>query len=571
MCGLGGYYLSSPPTKRVKRILAGIRSALAEAGARRGTDSWGVASIGLEEPTLSVVRGLGSIVPRVTKIPLDARGVMLHTRSRTVGEVSVRNSHPFSIGGILCAHNGVVSNWRDLERDAKANWTVDSQALVHEIAKGGDGEKVDAWGAVTWINESKPEEGTRVCRFKSGSLEIIHGKLVDNVECIVWSSVMPEAVKKALDKVTEFEVTAGQVYLINHEGIAFTDRKLKVGEGNYRSTYQGNYGAYWGSSTEPLTKGPKGEVYLEWDPCECGDPFYMHGRVVTYGGMCQKGSCQCKAFVLDTKSAAEINKQVLEAKGDVLCTCKHPKVAHNDGEQYKYCKLMQCRCSGFSLPKEKVKGEKKSKKDKSAEGERVTPTFLRSCKANKSIYHVSEAGITACHNCTPLLLRQKGSQEGMVVCFDGHVSSFHLEEQTCRLCSPKPTQEILTTDGIECVVDSGSGSSDVVRENRSVAGVGSVLEKLGKQAGEAYRAKHALGDHCGRPACVMNGRCLSGFCPRLAENTHTCYWCEQDYKGEKGPISESDPRENPLQDGLCPSCSDSWQAYFRTEEQPKVD
>jgi len=37
-----------------------------------------------------------------------------HTRSKTTGSNIRANAHPFRYGNIVMAHNGVISNWKDL-------------------------------------------------------------------------------------------------------------------------------------------------------------------------------------------------------------------------------------------------------------------------------------------------------------------------------------------------------------------------------------------------------------------------------------------------------------------------
>ncbi len=53
-----------------------------------------------------------------------------HTRFATKGAICKANQHPFRIGKIVGAHNGVVSNLWELEHDSNQDLDVDSQYLI---------------------------------------------------------------------------------------------------------------------------------------------------------------------------------------------------------------------------------------------------------------------------------------------------------------------------------------------------------------------------------------------------------------------------------------------------------
>jgi hypothetical protein len=79
-----------------------------------------------------------------------------HCRSKTVGEISVKNAHPFDFpeDGIIGVHNGTLHNHRDL--DTYDYNKVDSEVLYGHMAKNGvrdTFENVEGAFACIWWND----------------------------------------------------------------------------------------------------------------------------------------------------------------------------------------------------------------------------------------------------------------------------------------------------------------------------------------------------------------------------------------------------------------------------------
>lgn len=111
-----------------------VRS-LACQNVKRGIDSAGIA----------YVNGHDHVVEKVAQHPLvafnttlskgmiraTASGVMLaHTRQATTGDVTNENAHPFLMGDIAFAHNGIILNYKKFGK-----YKVDSQSLIHGIKR----------------------------------------------------------------------------------------------------------------------------------------------------------------------------------------------------------------------------------------------------------------------------------------------------------------------------------------------------------------------------------------------------------------------------------------------------
>lgn len=88
-----------------------------------------------------------------------------HTRYATQGAAELDdNAHPFTFGAVTGAHNGIITNWRDVERDlrkrgrkeVKRGFHVDSEAAfallnVHEKKPHKALEQLEGYFALTWL------------------------------------------------------------------------------------------------------------------------------------------------------------------------------------------------------------------------------------------------------------------------------------------------------------------------------------------------------------------------------------------------------------------------------------
>jgi len=88
----------------------------------------------------------------------EAQALIGHTRSKTVGDVSRRNAHPFDFPaqGIIGVHNGTLRNHYTL--DTHAHGKVDSEVMYGHMAKNGVEDtfkKVEgAYACVWWDNDA---------------------------------------------------------------------------------------------------------------------------------------------------------------------------------------------------------------------------------------------------------------------------------------------------------------------------------------------------------------------------------------------------------------------------------
>lgn len=118
----------------------------------RGKDSAGIAWVEdnkaiiekvAEHPLVAFNKTLN--LARATK-----SGTMLgHTRQATTGHVIDKNAHPFLVGGIAFAHNGIIINHHKFGK-----YQVDSQCLIHGIVKKNFAKFVGSI-ALVWIEKGK--------------------------------------------------------------------------------------------------------------------------------------------------------------------------------------------------------------------------------------------------------------------------------------------------------------------------------------------------------------------------------------------------------------------------------
>ena len=91
---------------------------LADESSVRGTDSTGIAFISKESrsifktvmPSFDMIEHEDweeKIIPELNR---STTAVLGHVRLATHGTISVRNAHPFAIGKVVGAHNGVLNN-----------------------------------------------------------------------------------------------------------------------------------------------------------------------------------------------------------------------------------------------------------------------------------------------------------------------------------------------------------------------------------------------------------------------------------------------------------------------------
>jgi len=148
MCGVFGAVGSDKTTTRFLTLL----------NEERGRDSLGLYCNGeiLRFATDPIkVLETQAVMPRAW----SAEVVLGHTRQATHGKVTVANCHPFVIGNIVGAHNGVIQNFDALQKEYETHFEVDSQIIFYLLdQKGTEGlTELDGFASVWWLDKRDPQ------------------------------------------------------------------------------------------------------------------------------------------------------------------------------------------------------------------------------------------------------------------------------------------------------------------------------------------------------------------------------------------------------------------------------
>ena len=187
MCGIFGWQLSEEARELGDLNIAA--SILALSNESRGPDSFGWAFYDSKDKGIRLYKEVGRISERATFNGVLSLQGIFHTRKATTGAVTKDNAHPWEIGGILGAHNGMIFDHDGLNTKYKRNYSVDSQHLIAHIAEGLSLETISGWGAVEYFKRDEPET-VYIGATATGSLAVasILDKNNEGKKGIFWSS-----------------------------------------------------------------------------------------------------------------------------------------------------------------------------------------------------------------------------------------------------------------------------------------------------------------------------------------------------------------------------------------------
>jgi hypothetical protein len=207
-----------------------LTTNLAMYNTSRGAHSWGVVAI--NNDGAQIKRGLGRLADSSYEL-CDHNTLFAHTRHATTGDPeNVKNAHPFRVGKILGAHNGMVFNHEEMNEKYKRKFEVDSQHLFAHLNEGKAFKELHGYGAIEWMREGS--KTIHLCKLLGGELCIYGIGDEKNTDGIVWSSDyrhLQRALLAAglLERSFRYETRRGKVYDVINGELSVNGRKLELG------------------------------------------------------------------------------------------------------------------------------------------------------------------------------------------------------------------------------------------------------------------------------------------------------------------------------------------------------
>jgi len=238
MCGLFGFSGKTPCNKKYMQ-LGIIWNSL-----ERGEDSTGIYSPinGLKK---SLTKGSHYVLHDENDFKTD-KVMIAHVRAKTIGLATVENAHPFERGNYILAHNGTLTNHKDLISKyelTESEYNVDSDVVCGCIAKNNNFDVIkEIAGAAAFIihDKTKPD---LLYVFKNEQRPLWRG--VDAKGNMYISSLAEPLYFMELYNIKEFKNDV--LYTIKDGNII---KSIKIKNTPYTkpyvatTTYGNNYGSY---------------------------------------------------------------------------------------------------------------------------------------------------------------------------------------------------------------------------------------------------------------------------------------------------------------------------------------
>jgi len=206
MCGIFGYAKrQNAQNDNQLEIIKKVLTNLADESVVRGTDSTGISMINpasrrtfkATAPSSEVITDdswESNILDRIDRNNTIAIG---HVRLATHGVVNSRNAHPFEIGNVIGAHNGIIYNYNKLAKKYNKSIEVDSEIIFESLnlnSKKKALEELEGDFAISWIRDSN--RIVHLARESSRPLSVAYWK---KAKILIWAST-DEILKKSLKR-----------------------------------------------------------------------------------------------------------------------------------------------------------------------------------------------------------------------------------------------------------------------------------------------------------------------------------------------------------------------------------
>jgi len=239
MCGIFGYAKQQNAQNNNQiEILKDVLTYLADESVIRGTDSTGISMISPSErrtfkataPSSEVVGHEAWESNILDRVDRDSTIVIGHVRLATHGSVTKRNAHPFEIGEVIGAHNGVIYNYNKLAEKYNKSIEVDSEIIfaslnLHPMEKAL--EELEGDYAVSWVKESN--KILHLARESSRPLCVAYWK---KARVLLWAStadIMKKSLKRAGLNLAQVGLKSEVIYTFDTDkfGLKYNPVKMK--------------------------------------------------------------------------------------------------------------------------------------------------------------------------------------------------------------------------------------------------------------------------------------------------------------------------------------------------------
>lgn len=296
MCGLAGWFGECNVSDHQRLRRAKALEALLLANAERGTDATGVGMVHTARPLTLYKRPVSSYVMmqdqyfnRIIRAD-DAEMAIAHTRYKTMGINKIDNAHPFMEGAVLGAHNGMITNYDELEEYYKdADFPplrVDSQAAFRMLSQvSSDAESYEAALsmisgslALSWHDLRDPEA---LWLFKHWNP--LHIAIVPTIRSMFWSS-QPEHLAIVMQAVygnrwEPFKIREDTLYRLTwhktQDTLIYDEFPVTMPKPNYGKYYSSGKGTQSNQKPIPLASKKKKPDWVDkgWSESDKDDPY----------------------------------------------------------------------------------------------------------------------------------------------------------------------------------------------------------------------------------------------------------------------------------------------------------
>lgn len=235
MCGIYGVQTATGEKLSLYESTV-ITHTLAREMESRGRDSFGSITL----PDGRLYKGLGRVAEagvKLLKAASESTCFLAHTRAATVGEVSIKNCHPFEVGNVLGVHNGSIYNYKDLNDKYGRQAEVDSEHLFYNLNEGLDLNEIEGYGVFFWTLKDEKYSNIYLAKTYTGCLTVAKLYRGDSKEegnnsiATIWASESA-AIRKATSilglSYVEIIIDPAMVYYLNGGEVYKTDKPFRI-------------------------------------------------------------------------------------------------------------------------------------------------------------------------------------------------------------------------------------------------------------------------------------------------------------------------------------------------------